>query len=61
MAKKYYKPLPSCVTIKNSEIEGLGLFAVEEIKAGTRIGMTHVKTDDPYFEEDGGWVRIALS
>lgn len=60
MAKKYYKPLPECVTIKESEIEGLGLFSTMEIKAGTRIGRTHFKTDDEAFKEEGGWVRLPL-
>jgi len=27
-----YKPLPKTLTIKNSPIEGLGLFATEDIK-----------------------------
>lgn len=58
MEKKYYKPLPKCVTIKNSTIEGLGLFATEEIEAGTRIGRTHIKTDDESFED--GWIRLPL-
>ena len=38
-----YRPLPKSLTIKPSEIEGLGLFAVEEIPAYEVIGMTHVK------------------
>jgi len=37
-----YRPLPNCVTIKNSPIEGLGLFAKEFIPANTDLGMTHV-------------------
>jgi len=36
-----YKPLPDSVTIKKSEINGLGLFAVEPIKEGTEIGLSH--------------------
>jgi len=60
MAKKYYKPLPECVTIKNSEIEGLGLFSVVAIKGGTRIGMTHFKTEDEEFKDEGGWARLPL-
>ena len=36
-----YKPLPDMVTIRNSEIQGLGLFAVEPIKEGTEIGLSH--------------------
>jgi len=39
-----YRPLPDCLTIKNSEIEGLGLFATEDITAGTELGETHVFT-----------------
>ena len=36
-----YKPLPDMVTIRNSKIQGLGLFAVEPIKEGTEIGLSH--------------------
>ena len=36
-----YKPLPDYVTIKESSIEGLGLFATERIAEGTLIGITH--------------------
>tara|TARA_R110000782_G_scaffold21319_4_gene57418 strand:+ start:3689 stop:3991 length:303 start_codon:yes stop_codon:yes gene_type:complete len=36
-----YLPLPSSVTIDRSDIHGLGLWAVEEIKEGTEIGMSH--------------------
>mgnify|MGYP000146580341 CR=1 FL=1 len=36
-----YEPLPKCVTIKNSPIHGLGLFATEFIPSGTEIGRSH--------------------
>ena len=36
-----YKPLPDSVTIKESPIQGLGLFATERISEGTLIGITH--------------------
>ena len=36
-----YKPLPDSVTIKESPISGLGLFATERISKGTLIGITH--------------------
>ena len=36
-----YKPLPNSVTIKESSIQGLGLFATERIIKGTLIGITH--------------------
>ena len=41
--KNYYKPLPDCVTIKNSSIDGLGLFAIQNIKEGSIVGISHVK------------------
>ena len=43
-----YRPLPDELTIKNSPIEGLGLFATKDIKKNTFIGVTHVR--DEQFE-----------
>ena len=45
-----YNPLPDYITIKESAIQGLGLFATEKIKANSLIGVIHhpqkkVKTD----------------
>ena len=40
-----YKPLPESVTIKQSGINGLGLFAAQDIKQGTNLGTTHIKMD----------------
>ena len=37
-----YEPLPKFLTIKNSEIHGLGLFATERVPAGTVLGVTHI-------------------
>ena len=54
-----YRPLPECVTIKQSDIEGMGLFSTEAIKEGRNIGMTHYKAQS----EDvvpNGWVRTPL-
>ena len=36
-----YKPLPELVTIKDSGIHGLGLFAIEDIPNGVSLGMIH--------------------
>lgn len=58
MDNKYYMPLPDCVTVKKSEIHGLGLYATKAIEAGIRVGMTHVKTDDDKFED--GFIRLPL-
>ncbi len=51
-----YRPLPKEVTIKNSSIEGLGLFATEDIKKNTFIGVTHIR--DEQFENK--YIRTPL-
>jgi SET domain-containing protein len=43
-----YKPLPKQLTIKKSPIDGLGLYALENIKKNSFIGVTHVR--DEQFE-----------
>ena len=48
-----YKPLPESLTIKQSGINGLGLFAKEGIAQGTNLGMTHIKLN-------GNMVRTPL-
>ena len=40
--KTMYKPLPDSLTIKQSGIDGLGLFAKEGIAQGANLGMSHV-------------------
>ena len=51
-----YRPLPKELTIKNSPIEGLGLFATQDIKANTFIGVTHIR--DEQFENK--YIRTPL-
>ena len=51
-----YKPLPDCLTIKKSPIEGLGLYASKKIRANSFIGLTHVR--DKNFEN--GYIRTPL-
>ena len=36
-----YRPLPSSLTVKSSDIDGLGLFATEFIPSGTNLGISH--------------------
>ena len=43
---KMYRPLPACVTIRESPIDGFGLFATERIPAGTYIGIVHVLSEN---------------
>jgi len=39
---KHFRPLKPYLTIKKSGIDGLGLFASEDIPVGEAIGVTHV-------------------
>ena len=50
-----YKPLPNYVTIRESPIAGLGLFATEIITAGTYIGVIHITNDS-----EGNVIRTPL-
>jgi len=53
-----YKPLPESVTIKKSGINGLGLFADQDIKHGTNLGMSHLKIGDTIFRTPlGGFIN----
>ena len=51
-----YRPLPKELTIKNSPIEGLGLYAKEDIKKNIFIGVTHIR--DEQFENK--YIRTPL-
>ena len=54
-AKDSYRPLPKCLTIRDSNIDGLGLFATEDITGAVYLGETHFKIDAA---ED--WLRTPL-
>ena len=41
-----YRPLPKSFTIKDSKIDGLGLFSKTKIQKNSFIGITHVKHND---------------
>ena len=53
---KTYRPLPNMVTINKSYIEGLGLFAKENIPMNTKLGISHIK--DTRFQD--GYIRTPL-
>jgi len=38
-----YRPLPDSLTIKKSDIHGLGIFATSSIDKGINLGIAHVK------------------
>ena len=40
--KKEWRPLPDSITIKESKIEGLGVFATKDIPLDTDLGISHV-------------------
>ena len=40
-----YRPLPNQLTIRNSEIEGLGLFSEIKISKNSFIGITHIRNE----------------
>ena len=55
-----YKPLPESLTIKQSGINGLGLFAKEGMTQGTNLGMCHLKIGDTIFRTPlGGFINHA--
>jgi len=51
-----YRPLPKGLTIKNSPIEGLGLYAKVDIKNNVFLGVTHIR--DEQFENK--YIRTPL-
>ncbi len=53
---KTYRPLPDVVTISKSYIEGLGLFASNNIPMNTKLGISHIK--DTRFQD--GYIRTPL-
>jgi len=57
-AQLVYNPLPKSLTIKQSGINGLGLFAKEGLAQGTNLGMCHLKIGDTIFRTPlGGFVN----
>ena len=51
-----YRPLPPYLTVKSSEVEGIGLFAVMSIRKSTNLGISHVA--DRHFKN--GYIRTPL-
>lgn len=51
-----YQALPSYLTIKESTIHGLGLFAKEDIPKNTLLGLTHIK----YQNVEDNYIRTPI-
>ena len=43
---KTYRPLPECLRIDKSSIDGSGLFASGDIPKGTNLGISHIHLDE---------------
>jgi len=54
--QKEWRPLPDSITIKESTIEGLGVFATKDIKVNTDLGISHVY--DERFPDN--YIRLPL-
>ena len=53
-----YTPLPKSLTIKQSKINDLGLFAKENIDQGTNLGTSHVKVGEQIIRTPlGGFIN----
>ena len=54
--QKYYRPLPNCLTIKESGIDGLGLFAKKDLDEGINLGVSHIF----HIDFENGYIRTPL-
>lgn len=54
-ARKPFRALPANLTIGDSNIHGLGIFAKEDIPEGDLLGLTHV-----WYPGCGDWIRTPL-
>ena len=51
-----YKPLPNGITVKESAVQGLGVFATKDFDADVILGIVHI--DNKNFPH--GYIRTAL-
>jgi len=58
MKKETWRPLPKSLTIKRSGIEGLGLFAKQNLEGDLILGISHVKDEKGLTGEE--WIRTPL-
>ena len=53
-----YNPLPFQCTIRPSWIEGLGVFAVKEIRQDTELGVSHIEFENELYRTPlGGFIN----
>ena len=54
--KTEWKPLPDFLTISESQIDGLGLFTLEDLDKGVDLGISHIYNSK--FQD--GYIRLSL-
>ena len=55
-----YNPLPISCTIRPSWIEGLGVFAIKEIRNDTNLGVSHIEFENELYRTPlGGFLNHA--
>ena len=54
--KTEWKPLPDFLTISESQIDGLGLFTLEDLDKGVDLGISHIYNTK--FQD--GYIRLPL-
>ena len=53
-----YQPLPHQCTIRPSWIEGLGVFAIKEIRQDTELGVSHIEFENELYRTPlGGFIN----
>tara|TARA_R110000796_G_scaffold235317_1_gene354303 strand:+ start:660 stop:944 length:285 start_codon:yes stop_codon:yes gene_type:complete len=53
-----YNPLPIGCTIRPSWIEGLGVFAIKEIRSDTKLGVSHIDFENEIYRTPlGGFIN----
>ncbi len=53
-----FRPLPECLTISESEIEGLGLFSTQYVPKDIYLGVSHIQTQEKGFHRN--LIRTAI-
>ena len=57
---KQYNPLPSGLTVADSQIAGQGLFTTRRLVIGTLLGISHYRIDGEYIRTPlGGFINHA--
>ena len=57
-----FRPLPKTLTIRKSDIDGLGLFAKEDIPAKTELGVSHVYVWSMWIRTPlGGYINHSMN